>query len=342
MVEKEKYIQELNNLLRENNEEDRDINAAVKYAENLLNLGLPVIFDKYHFAALVGVNAYELGNMMINLEDAYYREVEIEKKYGGTRQLLIPAMRLRLIQQWILKNVLYPMRISDYAMGFRKKHSIITNAVHHVGKDCVVNMDLKDFFPSITQKQVFRIFYYYGYTMEVSRILARLCTNQGRVPQGAPTSPYLSNIICLKLDKRLSRLAEKYHAVYTRYADDLTFSGGRGLEHMVAPVKKIVEDEGFHINEQKTRIQYAYQRQEVTGIHVSGNRITVDKKYKKKIFQEIYYCKKFGPSNHLKHIGCNKRFYKEHMYGKAYFVHMVEPEVGNEILRQLDEIEWEL
>ena len=291
-------------------------------------------YDVVHFHV-------ELANIMVHLEEKYYRKAEIEKKNGGMREILIPAMKLRIVQRWILKNILYNIRVSDYAMGFRKKYSIATNAKIHTGKKCVVNMDLKDFFPSITQKQVFQIFYYYGYTIDVSYLLSRLCTHEGRVPQGAPTSPYLSNIICLKLDKRLSKLAEKYEADYTRYADDITFSGGAGLKSIILRVKEIIEDEGFVVNEKKTRIQFDYQGQEVTGINVSGEKITVNKRYKKKIFQEIYYCKKYGPSNHLKHVGCDKRFYKEHMYGKAYFVHMIEPDIGKEILRQLDEIRWE-
>lgn len=340
-MNKIKYLNDLKNLLIENGEKEKDIQAAIKYAENLINLNLPVIFDKYHFAALVGMENVELANIMVHLEEKYYRKSEIEKKNGGMREILIPAMKLRIVQRWILKNILYNIRVSDYAMGFRKKYSIATNAKIHTGKKCVVNMDLKDFFPSITQKQVFQIFYYYGYTIDVSYLLSRLCTHEGRVPQGAPTSPYLSNIICLKLDKRLSKLAEKYEADYTRYADDITFSGGAGLKSIILRVKEIIEDEGFVVNEKKTRIQFDYQGQEVTGINVSGEKITVNKRYKKKIFQEIYYCKKYGPSNHLKHVGCDKRFYKEHMYGKAYFVHMIEPDIGKEILRQLDEIRWE-
>ena len=341
-MDKIRYIDDLKKLWAEHEEKEENIQAAIKYADNLLNLNMPVIFDKDHFAALVGMESAELVVMLKYLEEKYYRKTEIAKKNGGTRELLIPAMKLRLIQRWILKNILYNIRISDHAMGFRKKHSIATNARYHVGKKCVVNMDLKDFFPSITQKQVFQIFYYYGYTVSVSYMLSRLCTYEGYVPQGAPTSPYLSNIICLKLDKRLLKLAEKYQADYTRYADDITFSGGAGIKYIIEPVKSIITDEGFMVNEQKTRVRFDYQRQEVTGVNVSGNKITVDKQYKRKLFQEIYYCKKYGPSNHLKYIGCTKRFFKEHMYGKAYFIHMVEPDVGREILRQLDEIEWDI
>lgn len=340
-MNKEKYIAELKSLLAEKGENEKDILAAAKYADNLISLKLPVIFDKNHFAALIGIKLVELTAILSYLEENYYRRVEIEKKDGGTRELLIPAMKLRLIQQWILKNILYSIHISDHATGFRKGHSIVTNAKPHLGKKCLVNMDLKDFFPSINQKQIFQIFYYYGYTISVSYMLSRLCTYEGYVPQGAPTSPYLSNIVCLKLDKRLSKLSEQYEADYTRYADDMTFSGNRCLKNIILPVTEIVEDEGFLVNVNKTRIQMAHQRQEVTGVNVSGQKLTVRKKYKKKMFQELYYCKKYGPTNHLKHIGCNKRFYKDHMYGKAFYIYMVEPDVGKEILKQLNEINWE-
>ena len=339
---KNDYIDELRCLLKENGENEKDILAAVRYAENLLGLNLPVIFDIHHLATLVGVETSDLAHILTYVEEAYYRKTEISKKNGGYREILIPAMRVRLIQRWILNNILYKIPVSNYAEGFRKNHSIVTNAIPHIGKKCIVNMDLKDFFPSITQKQVFQIFYYYGYTTDVSYMLSRLCTYDGYVPQGAATSPYLSNIVCLKLDKRLSLLAGKYNATYTRYADDITFSGGTGLKSIIIPVKNIIQDEGFTINDSKTRIQLWYQHQEVTGINVSGGKISVDKQYKKRIFQEIYYCKKYGPTSHLKHIGCTKNFYKEHMYGKAYYVYMVEPEVGKEILRQLDEIDWDL
>lgn len=339
-MNKDRYILELENLLSENGESQEDIDKAKVYAENLIDLGLPVIFDKKHFAALVGVSEEEISRMMANLETEYYSERRIPKKSGGERILMVPAMKLKLIQQWILKNILMSIHVSEYAMGFCPKKSIVTNARLHVGKECVVNLDIKDFFPSITQKQVYRIFYYYGYTVGVSHLLGRLCTVDGKLPQGASTSPYLSNIACLKLDKRLSQLAKTYDADYSRYADDITFSGKYGIQNIIDIATRIIEDEGFKVNTKKSRIAYAYQRQEVTGINVSGNKVSINKQYKKQLLQEIYYCKKYGPSNHLKHINCNKKFYKEHLYGKAYFVNMVDNELGKRILKLLDEINW--
>jgi len=172
-------------------------------------------------------------------------------------------------------------------------------------------------------------------------MFSRLCTYDGHLPQGAPTSPYLSNIVCLKLDKRLSLLAKKYYANYSRYADDITLSGNCGINKMLPVVETILKDEGFSLNNDKTRLAYAYQRQEVTGLIVNGNSVRVNKRYIKKLNQDIYYCKKFGVKSHLKHIECDKRFYKEHMYGKAYFVNMVDKELGSKLITELDGVDWE-
>lgn len=340
-MDKKEYIEQLEQQLKDNKEKVQDIEAAIKYATNLLNLNLPVIFDKQHFSFLVGRELSEITKMMALIESNYYHEVQIPKKSGGVRLLNIPAVGLRLIQRWILDNILYRIQVSSYCNGFCKKKSICTNAQGHLHQECVVNIDLKDFFPSITQKQIFRIFYYYGYTVELSYMLSRLCTYDGYLPQGAPTSPCLSNIVCLKLDKRLAGLAKKYEAVYSRYADDITFSGRYRVEKIISVAKRIICEEGFSLNEDKTRIAYNYQRQEVTGICVNNKEMHVNKKYIKKFRMQIYYCKKYGVQSHLEHIKCNKHFYKEHMYGKAYYINMVDKKLGRQLLEQLDCINWE-
>lgn len=340
-MDMDNYLLNLKNTLEDNGVKTKDIEAAMQYAENLITLGFPVIFDKHHFALLIGRDTNEINKMLSLTESHYYNEAQIPKKSGGMRKLDIPVMDLRLIQKWILNKILYNIQVSKYANGFCKRKSIVTNAKIHLHNECVVNIDLKDFFPSISQKQIFRIFYYYGYTVELSYIFSKLCTYKGHLPQGAPTSPYLSNIVCLKLDKRLSGLAKKYKANYTRYADDITFSGRYGVQNIVSVAEKIILDEGFKINENKTRIAYAYQKQKVTGINVNNEFLNVDKKYLKQFKQEIYYCKKYGVSNHLEHIKCNKRFYKEHMYGKAYFINMINQKLGKKLIEQLQEIDWE-
>lgn len=335
------YLVELRKNLELVGEKDEDIRAACEYAENLLKLGLPVIFNREHLAILLGCSNTDLSYISRNIESKYYHRMYIPKKDGQQRELMIPAVRLRAMQRWILDNILYEMPVSKYSTGFVKQKSIVANAASHVGKDCIINVDIKDFFPSITRNQVYRIFYYYGYTDQVSFILSRLCTAYDKLPQGAPTSPYISNIVCLKMDKRLSKLAESFGCAYTRYADDITVSGNYGIGKILPLIKSIINDEGFILNENKTRIQYSYQRQEITGLVVNDRKIRVNSKYKKKFKQEIYYCKRFGVRNHLEHIHVDKAFYKEHMYGKAYFIKMIEPEVGKALLLSLDEIDWE-
>ena len=143
----------------------------------------------------------------------------------------------------------------------------------------------------------------------------------------------------LRLDKRLGNLAESIGADYSRYADDITFSGKKSISTIIPLVEKIVEEEGFQINRNKTRLQYKNQRQEVTGLIVN-DKISVSSTIENEIRNAIYFIKKYGLDDHMKHIGCNKSFYMEHLYGIAYFVHMVDADKGNNYLKQLDEIEW--
>ena len=123
------------------------------------------------------------------------------------------------------------------------------NAKQHINKALIINIDIKDFFPSITYKRVFKIFHYIGYSIQVSHLLTKLCTNSRNVlPQGVPTSPSLSNLTLLKLDKRLSKLADKFDFTYSRYADDLTFSGDASIIKYIKTISKIIKEEGFSLN----------------------------------------------------------------------------------------------
>jgi RNA-directed DNA polymerase len=334
------YIDNLIEKLRENNYKRNYINACVNYASRLIENNMPVIFDTKHLSLLLGVDGEELAKHLV-CEECFYNKKEIPKKNKGTRVLYIPSVSMKYIQRWILDNILYRIPVSSASTGFRRKQSILSNAIAHTNKVCVINLDIKDFFPSIDIDRVFRVFNYYGYTREVSFVLAKLCTYGDYLPQGSPASPYLSNIICLKMDKRLQMLANKYKASYTRYADDITFSASYGIGKCVDIITHIVKDEGFYINPLKTRIAYKYQRQCVTGLIVNNQTIKINRQYKRQVNQEIYYCLKFGISSHLKHIKCDKSFYKEHLYGKVYFIKMVEPEVGNHLLNKLNEIKWE-
>lgn len=318
--------------------EDLNKDLLFQYIDRLDKNGMPVIFDIQHLAVLLNLEYKKLLGYIYATHRAYH-VIKIPKKTEGYRKIEIPTQELKIIQSVILKDILEKIRISNNANAFIKGKSIVDNAKCHVGKEYVVTFDLTDFFTNIGYKRVFNIFYYYGYTKEVSFALARLVTKDGYLPQGSPASPYISNIVCLKLDKRLGKLAEKIGCTYSRYADDITFSGNSDILNYLELVKKIIFTEGFIINDKKTRIQSHNYRQEVTGIIVN-NHIRVDKRYKQYLRQQIYYCNKFGIDNHMEKISCELSGYRDHLYGIAYFIKMVEREEGEKWLEKLDRINW--
>lgn len=339
-MNKTNYLKILQHKLQEKGYNDDYTMLCVSYSEKLLNSNLPVIFDINHLCLLIGIKKQDLLKLVC-ADYCYYSRVVIQKKNGGKRELNIPSADLKYIQRWILDNILCKMHVSDYSTGFCNNRSILDNAKRHTGKQCVLNIDLKDFFPSINFDRIFMIFKYYGYTKEVSFILAKLCTYKNELPQGSPASPNLSNICCLSLDARLSAIAIKNNADYSRYADDITLSGSRNILGLLAITRRIINEEGFTINEKKTRTAFSHQRQEVTGLIVNNEKVRVSKKYKRTLYQELYYCEKYGVDDHMKRTKCNKAFFKEHLYGKAFFVNMVEPDEGKKLFKLLERIDWD-
>lgn len=314
-------------------------NALKEYNQRLAQNGYPIIYNLRHLRKILSIKKNEQDKFFGRNRNQYHTFF-IPKKSGGKRKIEAPSDRLKSFQLWIKEQILDNIHISDHAKGFKKSSSIIDNAKEHVGKDLVINVDIKDFFPSITYKQVFRIFVYIGYTTEVAHLLTQICTNNKNVlPQGSPASPAISNIVSLRLDKRLDGLSKKYDCCYTRYADDITFSGKTNIKNMLPIIEFIIFDEGFKINQEKVRLQYKNQRQEVTGLIVN-QKISVSPKLQREINNAIYYCKKFGVESHMQRIGCLRSFYKEHLYGIAYFIKMIDEQKGNYYLNQLDQICW--
>lgn len=221
----------------------------------------------------------------------HYIRFSVAKKSGGTRELAAPHRKLAQSQQWILENILNTIEPNAAAHGFVPKHSTLTNAAPHVRKAVVVNADLKDFFPTICFPRVKGLFQQLGYSPAAATILALLCTESPRreveyagtkyhvatgpraLPQGACTSPALSNLAARGMDGRLCGIARKLGWTYTRYADDLTFSAdssaGEKPGYLLARVRHIAQDEGFQVNEKKTRVQRRNTAQTVTSIVVN-------------------------------------------------------------------------
>jgi RNA-directed DNA polymerase len=264
-----------------------------------LAAGLPALADAKALADAMGLALAELRFLAFDRplsRVSHYQRFRIPKKTGGERLISAPMPRLKRAQYWILDNILVRVAIHQAAHGFVQGRSILSNAAPHVGRDVVVNFDLKDFFPTLTWKRVKGKFRGLGYSEAVATVLALICTEPDvdeieldgqrlyakrgprRLPQGAPTSPALTNLICLRLDQRLSGLAAKLGFAYTRYADDMTFSAsGEAAKKAGALLKfvgEIVTAEGFTVHPDKTRVMRSHRRQEVTGLTVN-ERIAV-------------------------------------------------------------------
>jgi RNA-directed DNA polymerase len=223
-----------------------------------------------------------------------YSTFTIPKRNGGRRNIEAPNDQLKALQRTVLHRLLNPLPVPEAATGFVPGRSIVDNARPHAGQPVVINLDLADFFPSITAERVMAAWQALGWGAEAATVLTRICTNEGHLPQGAPTSPALSNLVCRKLDARLSALLDVYDGHYTRYADDLTLSlpgfgtnkrlrkhKGKNLlrarpasmpsRSLLTRVKAILQEEGFAIQmRKKVRVQRAHQRQTATGLVVNA------------------------------------------------------------------------
>ncbi|EFJ2921901.1 RNA-directed DNA polymerase [Escherichia coli] len=224
--------------------------------------------------------------------DKYYHRVEMKKKTGGIRHIESPLRELKAIQRWVLRTILDKLSPSVYAKGFVRGKSILDNAKPHEGNQYVLNLDLQDFFTNVKASHVYTLFKNIGYNNNIAFILTSFCTKGGYLPQGAPTSPALSNLVCLRLDHRISTYCKKRALTYTRYADDLCISGNKILILQKASylTKDIICNEGFIINSKKEKFLGPKVRREVTGLTVTP-KITISKKnyciYRKRIYDLV-------------------------------------------------------
>lgn len=329
------------------NHSENYIDECFSYASELHRRNLPVIFDFVHLAMYFGCLAETLKGIVANVR-SHYAEYTIRKKSGGNRMIEAPDHLLKNMQRWIYINILCKERsIKDCVHGFMPAsmnrdniRNILTNATPHAGHDWLINIDLKNFFHTVKLDQVKEYFRSLGYDEEVVKTLTALCTYKSRLPQGAPTSPMLSNIIASKMDEMLLEYCSVRGIIYTRYADDLTFSADYDVE--VPPLEdicKIVYCNGFNINRMKTKVRYKGCKQVVTGLTVT-NGVHVSKSYKKEILRELHFCKKFGVYEHYQHLQTSKGLYKDWLRGRIMFVRQIDPACGNKMLEQFNELNW--
>ena len=291
----------------------------------------------------------------------------LTKSYGNIRLIEAPKPRLKEIQRQILSQILERVPPHDAVHGFVRGRSVQTFVAPHVGKGIILRMDLQDFFPSFRAARVQALFRTLGYPESVADLLAGICTNiaprdvwtghlsdvdtqrlrEGRIlyskphlPQGAPTSPALANLCAYRIDCRLSGLAKSAGAEYTRYADDLAFSGDeefeRRIERFSTHVAAVLMEEGFAVHFRKTRVMRQGVRQYLAGI-VINKRSNVIRADFDRIKATLTNCVRLGAGSQNREA--HPRF-REHLEGRVSFVEMINPGKGKRLRTMLDQIDW--
>lgn len=255
---------------------------------------LPQLSDVQAFAKAVGLSIPRLRWL------AYHRDVDtgthyhrwlVPKRDGSSRLISAPKPELKAVQRWITREVTEHLPVHGAAHGFLTGRSIVSNAEVHAGARVIVKLDIRGFYPTVTMRRVKGLLRRAGLGEQVATVMALLATESPReavtthgrthyvalgprsLPQGAPTSPSITNALCLRLDCRLSGLARMLGCRYTRYADDLTFSWhdtGSQVGRLLRGASAIVKSEGFEIHAKKTRVMRAGARQKVTGLVVNA------------------------------------------------------------------------
>lgn len=316
--------------------------------ENLQSLDDLVSIINYTLTKVFSFVGITKENILFNTNPSNqrYRSFTIKKKTGGERVINAPKLLLVRTQKALSAIFTICMKIHPKAMGFTEGKSVVTNAQLHIGKNYVYNIDLKDFFHSFKKWQIKRIFTQTSFQLpeEIANYLASLCVHtidiDGKkeqvLPQGAPTSPILTNILCKKMDIALDKLAKKYKATYSRYADDITFSSNKSVFNnpiFLQELEAIIHKNKLQINPKKTRLQKKTNRQEVTGITVN-EKLNTTRKYVKQIRMWIYLIEKYGVEkaetifrkDYIKekgHIKCNKNPMFSVIGGKLLYLKMV-------------------
>jgi len=329
-------------------------NAETRAANN----ELPELDTPQQLAELLNISISELRWFCYHRDAAtsiHYRRFTIPKSDGSQREIWAPLPKLKAIQRTILSEIIERLLVHGSTHGFYAGRSTYTNALEHTNPEILVKMDLKDFFPTITFPRVKGVFRKAGYKKQISTLLAALCTESPReevtfnnqkyyvalgarsLPQGTPTSPGLTNALCLTLDRRMQALCTKNGWRYTRYADDMTFSipagseSGLTVSSLIGTVYSIVKDEGFRVNSKKTKIKRRGGRQKVTGLVVNGDHPPrPPRQLKRRIRAAIHNLKCGKPLPEGESMARLK--------GYASYIMMCQPELGRKIMDELNSV----
>ena len=308
-----------------------------------------------------------LGNKLHNSKLQHYNYVVRPKRSGGVRLIEMPKSRMKELQRRILTGILDPIPVHTAVHGFVKGRSIVTFAAPHAAQSILLRLDLQDFFPAFPAARVQALFRTFGYPETVADRLGGICTNavprcvwssrpleiaakewhearalyaRPHLPQGAPTSPALANLTAYRLDCRLTGLAKSAGAAYTRYADDLAFSGGedfaRVVERFAAHAAAVAIEEGFSLNHHKTRLMRQGVRQHLAGV-VVNRKVNVPRRDLELLEAILTNCVRLGPASQNRDMLAD---FRAHLEGRVGFVEMVNRVQGARLRHLLEAIQW--
>lgn len=275
----------------------------------------------------LGFAAKTLYSISNNLSK-HYHSVQIPKRTGGVRSLSVPDEVLKAIQRRITAVLLLRMPVSFYAKAYKDCSSVLKNASPHIGKSVVLKLDILHFFDSIQYSQVKeKAFPSTQYSEPIRILLTMLCYHGNALPQGAPSSPTITNIILYSFDELIGAWCREQNIDYTRYCDDMTFSGDFDPQTVIDFVRTELKQLGFLLNNQKTKILRTGSQQIVTGI-VVNEKLHVPSDYRRKLRQEIYFCQKYGIDDHMQRCSLSvpKDKYLQQLLGRVNYVLQIDPD----------------
>ncbi len=352
---------------------------AVEQIERVIDseYRLPAILSLNHLAKRAGVS-YGMLRAVVSRSGDPYRHFTIRKRSGGHRRIGVPLPQLMRVQRWINEYVLNPVSVHPRCFAFSPGSSIVKCASRHCGARWLIKMDVTGFFSSISEIQVYRVFRSFGYQPLVAFELARITTyapdlspryerrnwrawNKGRtiapyenrrigyLPQGAPTSPMLSNLVMKKVDSEIDNLSLSASLTYSRYSDDLTFStradnfGRSRAAKFITTITSVLSRIGLYPNMTKCLIVPPGARKIVLGLLVDGPKPRLPREFRSNLRQQLYYLERVGPIEHAKARGFETVWgMRRHIQGLIDFASMVDEPYGTSLLSRFDSIDWPL
>lgn len=359
------------------------LERALSKARFLQQKDLPAILTLNHLAERVGVSHDYLRDVIAR-KSSPYKVFRLQKRRGGYRQICVAEPPLQLVQKWVNQNILSSIKPHPASFAYAPGSSSIECARLHCQARWLIKLDIQSFFESISEIQVYNVFRGLGYDALVAFELSRICTRLskyswkyrsrtwtvrgfssyaflrqrysiesyrrlriGHLPQGAPTSPMLSNLAMFEFDERLTQIAHREGMCYTRYSDDLVFSTGREVfsrkiaRGIVGQVYRELAVRGFRPHRSKVVVSPPGGRKVVLGLLVDGDDPRLPREFKERLQQHLYFIEKYGVAQHAEKQRFSSMFsMRRHLEGLARYAWQVEKRFGTEMMQRLATIDW--